>query len=75
MTKFAVKALMIDIHMKRLTPLIPHQVMTAAAHHRQADIKVWSTDTDVLILLLDLVSRERLQPENNLYFLTGRGMK
>ena len=36
--------------------LIPHQVLASVANGTMREIYVWSPDTDVLLLLLDLVS-------------------
>jgi len=40
--------------------LIPHQVLAARDEKVEQEICVWSPDTDVLTLLLDLVSRGHL---------------
>ena len=39
------------------------------------DIDVWSPDTDVLVLPVDLVTHGRLGTFTNLHFLTGKGDK
>jgi len=56
--------------------LIPHQVLASQAEHdANAELNVWSPDTDVLTLLLDLVSRGHLKSGSQLKFLTGKGTK
>jgi len=55
--------------------LIPHQVLTSIAESDWLEVCVWSPDTDVLMLLLDLVSRDRLGCNTRLQFLTGKGTK
>ena len=55
--------------------LIPHQVLASLAENDCREICVSSPDTDVFILLLDLVSRDRLGPQTRLKFLTGKGRK
>ena len=52
--------------------LMVHQVMTIASN---SVIDVWSPDTDVFILLLDLVAHGRLGHGSKLYFVTGKGTK
>jgi len=52
--------------------LIVHQVMTVGPN---SAIDVWSPDTDVFILLLDLVAHGRLSSGSRLQFVTGRGIK
>ena len=46
--------------------LIPHQVIASIGEITQQDICVWSPGTDVLILLLDLVSRGHLGVQTHL---------
>lgn len=55
--------------------MIPNQVLASLADSPWRDIHVWSPDTDVLMLLLDLVSCGRLGPQTRLKFLTGKGVK
>ena len=57
--------------------LIPHQVLASIDESKWQEICVWSPDTDVLTLLLDLVSRGRLGSHSltSLKFLTGKGNK
>ena len=55
--------------------LIPHQVIASIGEITQREICVWSPDTDVLILLIDLVSRGHLGAQTCLKFLTGQGTK
>lgn len=55
--------------------LIPHQVLASANETTGREICVWSPDTDVLTLLLDLVARDRLGAHSRLLFLTGKGTK
>ena len=50
--------------------LIPHQAMTSAAGNPSKEMCVWLPDTDVLMLLIDLVSCIQ-----SLKFLTGKGTK
>ena len=58
---------------KEADTLIPHQVLASAAKGALRDIHVWSPDTDVLLLLLDLVSCERIAAPTSLTFSTGKG--
>ena len=53
--------------------LIPNQVLHSLDGHLSQEICVSSPDTDVLVLLLDLVSRRRHGNLNSLRFLTGKG--
>ena len=55
--------------------LIPHQVLTSVAESDWREVCVLSPDTDVLTLLLDLVSCGRLGTRTRLKFLTGKGTK
>ena len=55
--------------------LIPHQVVASAAKGALRDICVWSPDTDVLLLLLDVVSCEYIAAPTSLKFVTGQGTK
>ena len=55
--------------------LIPHQVLASVAESDWREVCVWSPDTDVLALLLDLVSRDRLGCRTRLKFLTGKATK
>lgn len=55
--------------------LIPNQVLASVAEDACREICVSSPDTEVLILLLDLVSHGRLGAQTRLKFLTGRGIK
>lgn len=55
--------------------LIPHQVLSCTADNDYRDVYVWSPDTDILILLLDLVSRGRLGSHARLKFVTGKATK
>ena len=53
--------------------LIPNQVLRSLDENLSQEICVSSPDTDVLVLLLDLVSRGRHGNLNSLKFLTGKG--
>jgi len=55
--------------------LIPHQVLATTAGNTLRGIHVWSADTDVLIVLLDLVSIANLEAQTRLKFLTGKCTK
>lgn len=60
--------------------LIPNQVMASVTEIgenevHKLDIHVWSPDTDVLILLLNLVASQQLSTCYRLKFLTGKGTK
>ena len=55
--------------------LIAHQVLASITNNTWKEICVWSPDTDVLTLLLDVVSRGRLGAQTQLKFLTGKGNK
>ena len=54
---------------------IPNQVLASIDESTQSEVCVWSPDTDVLILLLDLVSNGRLGTQTHFKFLTGKGTK
>ena len=55
--------------------LIPHQVLASIADSAELrDVCVWSPDTDILTLLVDLVSCGHLGG-HSLKFLTGKGTK
>ena len=54
--------------------LIVHQVLTSVSQGGLYHIDVWSPDTDVLILLLDLVAKKHIQRLNQLNFMTGKGI-
>ncbi|KAG0715585.1 hypothetical protein GWK47_011611 [Chionoecetes opilio] len=55
--------------------LIPHQVLASIDESKWQEICVWSPDTDVLTLLLDLVFRGHLGSHSltSLKLLTGKG--
>ena len=55
--------------------LIVHQVQASVYLGTFQHIDVWSPDTDVLILLLDLAAHELLQRPIQLEFITGKGTK
>jgi len=55
--------------------LIPHQVLASVHEHAWQEVCVWSPDTDVLTLLLDVVSRGHLGAQSCVKFLTGKGAK
>ena len=55
--------------------LIAHQVMRSIIPERLQSIDVWSPDTDVLILLLDLVAHKHIQTPNLLNFICRKGTK
>ena len=55
--------------------LIPYQVLPSLANGDSLDIYVWSPDTDVLTMLLHLVSTKRLDSQTRLKFLTGKAGK
>ena len=54
--------------------LIPNQVLDCLSDQVK-EICVWSPDTDVLILLVDLTAHDRPPANIGLKFLTGRGAK
>lgn len=55
--------------------LIPHQAMASTDESKWQEICVWSSDTDVLTLLLHLVSWcLGTHPQTGLKFLTGKGV-
>ena len=53
--------------------LIPNQVLASAAEHPCREMCVSSPNTDVFILIIDLVSCGLLAPQTHLKFLTGKG--
>ena len=55
--------------------LIDNQVMRSISPERLQYIDVWSPDTDVLILLLDLVAHKQIQTPNLLNFISRNGTK
>ena len=55
--------------------MIPLHVIDAIGDSTLRDIDVWSPDTDVLILVMDLVACGRLGAFTKLNFLTGKGDK
>ena len=55
--------------------LIPHQVLASVSKGARRKLCVWSPDTDVLLLLVDLVSHGRISAPTCLKFLTGKGTK
>ena len=55
--------------------LIPHQVLTSVSENAGREVFVWSPDTDVLVLLLHLVSSCHLGTQTHIKFLTGTGTK
>jgi len=55
--------------------LIPNQVLASLSENAYRDVFVWSPDTDVLVLLLHLVSSCHLGSQTHLKFLTGTGSK
>ena len=55
--------------------LIPHQVLASVAESDWREVCVWSPDTDVLTMLLDLASCGRLGSRTRLKFLTGNTTK
>ena len=63
------------IHMKRADTLIPHQVLASVANSTMREIYVRSPDTDVLLLLLDLVSSGHIASPTHLKLITGKGTK
>jgi hypothetical protein len=54
---------------------IPNQVLASIETSTLKEICVLSPDTDVLMLLLDLVDNQRLGTLTKLKFLTGNGAK
>ena len=52
--------------------LIPNQVLASTSDDAAKEVWVWSPDTDVLVLLIDLVSRGRLGAHARLKILTGK---
>jgi len=55
--------------------LIPHQVLASVSENAVREVFVWSPDTDVLVLLLHLVSSCHLGTQTHIKFLTGTGTK
>jgi len=55
--------------------LIPNQVLASTSDDAAKEVWVWSPDTDVLVLLIDLVSRGRLGAHARLKILTGKSAK
>ena len=55
--------------------MIPLHVLDVLRETKLKDIDVWSPDTDVLILLIDMVAHGHLGEFTNLRFLTGKGAK
>lgn len=55
--------------------LIPNQVLASTACGASRKICVWSPDTDVLLLLLDLVASRQIASTISLKFHTGKGKK
>ena len=55
--------------------LIPLHVLDSIAECTTRDIHVWSPDTDVLLLLMDIASRHHLGAMTKLTFVTGKGAK
>ena len=55
--------------------MIPLHAIVAIGDSTLRDIDVWSPDTDVLIVLMDLVAHGRLGAFTKLNFLTGKGDK
>ena len=50
--------------------LISHQALASVSNGAMRKLFVWSPDTDVLLLLLDLVSRGRIAAPTSLKFST-----
>ena len=55
--------------------LIPHQLLASVAIGTMPEIYAWSPDTDVLLLLLDLVSCGHIASLTHLKLITGKGTK
>lgn len=55
--------------------LIPNQVIASTTCGAYRNISVWSPDTDVLLLLLDLVASRQIASTISLKFHTGKGKK
>ena len=55
--------------------LIPHQVLASVANGTMREIYVWSPDTNVLHLLLNLVSCGHISSPTRLKLITGKGTK
>ena len=55
--------------------VIPHQVLTSVANGTMQEIPVWSSDIDVLLLLLDLVSCSHIASPIHLKLIMGKGTK
>lgn len=53
--------------------LIPLHVLDTLKEGSERHIDVWSPDTDVLLLLMDLVGNDRLGASTKLHFITGKG--
>ena len=58
---------------KEADTLFPNQVLRSLDEHLLREICVSLPDTDILVLLLNLVSREHCGNLNSLKFLTGKG--
>ncbi len=41
--------------------------------HQRLDVDVWSPDTDVLLLLMDLVAVDEIELPNRVNLITGKG--
>ena len=55
--------------------LIPIHVILSIEECTYREVDVWSPDTDILVLLMDLVSRGHLGALTKLKLLTGKGAK
>ena len=55
--------------------LISNQLLASAPEHHCREISVSSPDTDVFVILINLVSHGLLAPQKHLKFLTGKGRK
>ena len=55
--------------------LISNQVLASATEHHCREICVSSPDTDVFVILINLVSHRLLATQTHLKFLTGKGRK
>ena len=60
-------------HEEADTPIV-YQVLTSVFQGGLYHIGVWSPDTDVLILLLNLVANKHIQRPSQLNFITGKGI-
>ena len=66
----------VEIHThEEADTLIPHQVLVSVTGNPNRKIDVFSPDTDVLLLLINLVSQGQIGAPTSLTFITGVGTK